>query len=62
MLSDILSDKDQGSCFVIMWQNLLRIKPSGERQSREVEISEETMMTSLETELDLLLILPNRFH
>ena len=55
MLSDILSDKDQGSCFVIMWQNLLRIKPSGERQSREVEISEETMMTSLETELDLLL-------
>ena len=53
MLSDILSDKDQGSCFVIMWQNLLRIKPSGERQSREVEISEETMMTSLETELDL---------
>lgn len=55
MLSDILRDKDQGSCFVIMWQNLLRIKPSGERQSREVEISEETMMTSLETELDLLL-------
>ena len=55
MLSDILSDKDQGNCFVIMWQNLLRIKPSGERQSREVEISEETMMTSLETELDLLL-------
>lgn len=53
MLSDILSDKDQGSCFVIMWQNLLRIKPSGERQSREVEISEETTMTSLETELDL---------
>lgn len=53
MLSDILSDKDQGRCFVIMWQNLLRIKPSGERQSGEVEISEETMMTSLETELDL---------
>lgn len=41
MLSDILSDKDQGSCFAIVWQNLLRIKPSGERQSREVEISEE---------------------
>ena len=53
MLSDILSDKDQGSCFAIVWQNLLRIKPSGERQSREVEISEETMMTSLEMELDL---------
>lgn len=53
MLSDILSDKDQGSCFVIMGQNLLRIKASGERQSREVEISEETVMTSLETELDL---------
>lgn len=53
MLSDILSDKDQGSCFAIVWQNLLRIKPSGERQSREVELSEETMMTSLEMELDL---------
>ena len=58
MLSDILSDKDQGSCFAIVWQNLLRIKPSGERQSREVEISEETMMTSLEMELDL----PLRSH
>lgn len=53
MLSDILSDKDQGSCFAIVWQNLLRIKASGERQSREVELSEETMMTSLEMELDL---------
>lgn len=59
MLFEILSDKDRGSCFVIMWQTLLRIKPSGERQSREVEISVETMTTSLETQLAPPLRFPN---
>lgn len=44
---EVLSGKFQGSPFIIMWQNLLSIKPPEERQNREIKISVETI-TSLD--------------
>lgn len=55
---EILSDKNQGSHFATRWQNLLRIKSIGGKQSREMEIVLETM-TLLELQLDPPLRFPN---
>lgn len=60
---EILSDEDQGSRFVTMWQNLLRLKPT-KTNRRKAELrdgnSSRNNDTLLETQLDTPLRLLNQ--